>query len=265
MRYIRIFLLHFQDTLEHRSQAFVWFLLSLVNPLVYLLFWKAAIVNQSIAGSFVSLNFIASYYFLFLIAGSLLIAHIEEDVSYWDIKQGGLVKYLLKPYSYFWMKLYLEIPWRITMTIFSAISLLLFAGIFGNFFEIKMTFSILFPIILMCFLGFAISYVFKMIIGIITFWIIDYGGLHQLVMVATLIFAGFVMPIDFYSPVLKSITLWTPFPYMIYYPVIAALGRLEAVEIYRVLFYQILWVVLLAVVYKQLWKQGVKKFTGIGQ
>ncbi len=132
MRILRIVALHFQQALQYRSRSFLWFLLALLNPAIYLLFWRAAINSGHIIGTKVIFNDIASYYLLVVIAGALLIAHVEEDVAMIDIKQGELVKYLLKPYSYFWMKFIEEIPYRVIQGTYGWIGLLIMLLIFGN-------------------------------------------------------------------------------------------------------------------------------------
>jgi len=122
MRYLRIFSIYFQDAFVQKSRSFVWFLLSLTGPFMFLLFWTGAKVTKN-AGF--NLSAISSYYFLLTIASSLLMAHIENEVGIIDIHEGGLVNYLLKPFSYFWLKFFLEIPWRILQSIMGGIVFLL--------------------------------------------------------------------------------------------------------------------------------------------
>src|SRR5689334_7180600 len=100
MRYFRIFLLHFQQAFALRSRSLVWFGISLFNPVTFLIFWTGAYNEKSTLFAGWNLSYVSTYYFLLVIASSLLIVHIEEDISYWDIQQGGLSRYLLKPFSY---------------------------------------------------------------------------------------------------------------------------------------------------------------------
>src|SRR5579859_7403905 len=99
MRYIRIFLLHIEHVFEGRSRAFVWFLTSIIYPLLMTLFWKSATNGgKSIAPGW-NYSSLVSYYLFTTIAFAFLISHIEEDVSRLDIKEGKLVSYLLRPFS----------------------------------------------------------------------------------------------------------------------------------------------------------------------
>ena len=265
MRILRIVALHFQQALQYRSRSFLWFLLALLNPAIYLLFWRGAIHSGHIVGTPVVFSEIASYYLLVVIAGALLIAHVEEDVAVVDIKQGGLVKYLLKPYSYFWMKFIEEIPYRIIQGAYGWMGLLIMLLIFGNILKVVGDpIQILYAICITV-AAFFLSFVFKMIIGIVTFWIDDFSGLQQLMFVLISLFAGFIQPIEYFHPILRSIALVTPFPYMIYYPVVAWTGALPVSEALPILLIQLTIIGVFSCIYMVLWKKGVKEFTGVGQ
>lgn len=265
MRYVRIFLLHFQEAFDNKGRSFVWFLVPLVNVFVLLLFWIGAFHEK---GNFIqnwSLSSVSSYYFLLLIASSLLMAHIEEDVARKDIQQGELTKYLVKPFSYFWFKFYEEIPWRIIQGFFGIILLIGTFIIFGNFIKMNLSLEGIIIVSFIAILGFFISYIFKMIVGISALWITDYSGFEQLIGIMTLIFAGFVIPIDFFPVWLKTTAYILPFSYMIYFPIIAFTGKLAAFELLRIIVIQAMWVLILTFIYRFLWQKGIRKFTAVGQ
>jgi len=73
MRYVKLFLLGFQDMLSDRSRLLVWFLIGVISPLILLTFWRG---TKGVAGW--TPNEISSYYFLVIVAGALLISHHEE-------------------------------------------------------------------------------------------------------------------------------------------------------------------------------------------
>ena len=73
------------------------------------------------------------------------------------------------------------------------------------------------------------------------------------------------MPIDLFPPLMQKIALATPFPYMVYYPLVAFQGKLSIFELLKVISVQAIWLAALLLVYKWMWRSGIKKFTGIGQ
>lgn len=265
MRYVRIFALHFQQAFALRSRSVVWFFIALVNPIIYFLFWRGAYAgNQTLFAQW-DLSSIATYYFLLVIAGSLLIVHIEEDVAHWDIQQGGLSRYLLKPFSYIRSKFFEELPWRIIQGIFGIIIFTAFWLLFGSFVSVARTLPSILLAACIVFFGYIISFLFKMIVGISALWFTDYSGLQQLVEAVLFIFAGMLMPLEFLPNIVRQIAFSLPFSYIIYFPLLAFQGKLTVLASLRTIGIQIVWIMILAGVYQVLWKKGVRLFTGIGQ
>src|SRR3990167_5987280 len=142
MKFLKIFLLHFEGLFEHRFRSFIWFLIPVINMLPMILFWTLATkTNQNISWSMRSLN---SYYLILIIAMAMLTSHIEEDVADIDIKQGELTRYLMKPFSYYWIKFFEEIPYRILQGFYGVVFLLVLSTLFSNFFQINLSVNMVF-------------------------------------------------------------------------------------------------------------------------
>lgn len=257
-------MLHFESAFEYRSRSFVWFLITLLNPLIYLLFWRGSVLTTSSSAQ-ISFSEIFSYYLFLILVGALLTVHIEEGVALIDIKEGGLSKYLLRPVSYFWMKFFEEIPFRIIQSLYAFIILVcIHLFLKGNAFGVFNTTRII-QVVLIVLCAFFISFIFKMLLGLSAFWFVDYHGLHEFVNVLFFIFGGFVIPIFYFNPMLRSISSVLPFAYMIYYPVRVLQGALRGKDAWQIIGIQIFWLVSLSILYQWAWRKGVKKFTGIGQ
>src|SRR3989338_1849411 len=263
IEHLKIILLQFEHIIEHRARSFVWFLLALINPLILILFWRGA--SQENIASQISLPELTAYYFFLIFGVTFLMAHIEEDVAYYDIKQGNLVRYLLRPISYYWIKFYEEIPYRILQGFYGIIAVTTLFLFFGKFVSINLTpFSLILSIII-ALLAFFISYTFKMVIGILAFWFTEVGGLFDMVEVIIVVFGGFILPISLMPDFLKNLASHLPFSYMVYYPVFALMGKFKLPQLLEIILIQIFWILLLVTFYKILWIKGVKKFTGVGQ
>lgn len=265
LRYVRIFLLNLEQALEHRGRSFVWFLIAFFNSLFYFVFWHGAFKTGSVVDTSITASSIASYYFLLVIAGAFLVVHIEEDVAYWDIQQGGLSRYLTKPFSYYWSKFIEEIPWRIVQGVFGVLAFVLLSNLFGQLVILEQRPLFILATFLLFLMAYLISFTYKMIIGVSTFWFTDYHGFHQMTTVLLFIFAGFVIPVEFLPGLLKQIALALPFPYMIYYPIRAMQGLLDSSILAQTFAVQIAWFIGLLLVYRVLWHRGVREFTGVGQ
>lgn len=265
MRYFRIFLLHLQYAFELRSLSLVWLLITFLNVWFYLLFWQGSIRSEGISPGDMTLADISTYYLLLMIAGAFLGSHADEDIAYRDIKQGFLVAHLLRPFPYIKKKFIEEIPWRIIQ---GAFGLVVFMGSM-IFFHINVRLvsdwqGIVLAVIIVSFAYF-ISFLWSMILGLSALWITEYSGLQQLTTVVTIILAGYLVPVNFLPAGMRAAAEMLPFSYMAYYPVRAAQGALALHESLRIIGIQSLWLVFFLFCYAHLWKNGIKRFTGVGQ
>lgn len=258
MRYIRVFILYMNNVLEYRARAFVYFLMSLINPIILIIFWRS--VNTSFSGTDID-----SYYMLLIIATGLLIAHIEFEVGVVDIKQGGLSPYLLKPFSYIALQFLLELAYRLMRSSFSVVAVIIISVGFGMFIQISNNPVVLFLSLLIAFLAYVLSFFYKITLALIAFWIEEIQGIFEISDVALIVLAGNVMPISLYPVILKNIALVLPFSYMIYFPVIAIQGKLPVLQLMQIIGIQCIWIFIFWVLYKIMWTNGIKKFSGIGQ
>jgi ABC-2 type transport system permease protein len=260
MRHWKIFILNFERVLEYRGTIFVWFLISLFHPLLYLLFWVQVLPNIPSVGVFS----IQTYYLLFIIAGGFLFIHVESD-SNEDIRQGGLSAFLLKPLSYFWFKFYSELPWRLIQGFFGVISIVSLVQFFGVSLALHFNFTSITIALCTWILGYFLMFYFKMFILLSALWFTDTGGLKQLTEVIVLILCGFIVPISFFPQWLKTVALFSPFPYMIYFPVLSLMQGHEMTEWIKVLIFQLGWLCIFIGLYGYMWKKGIRTYTALGQ
>lgn len=264
-KYIKIFLLYFQNLLEHKGRSFVWFLLSILGPFIFLLFWKGASAGNNTIPAQWTYAAISTYYFLLISAGSLLVSHIEGDIAIHDIQEGRLAMYITKPFPYYLLMFFEEIPWRIFQGFLGIILSILLITIFKANFNLTNDLLTIFLAFLSAGFAYFISFTFKMILAFTAFWLIDISGFFQLMQVIMLVFGGFLIPLELLPDSLHKISLFLPFAYIVYFPVTILQGKYDLITTFRILLTQIFWLLLLAFLYRKIWRAGLKKFTGVGQ
>ncbi len=265
MRSLRIFSLHFQQIFEYRSRSFVWFIKAAISPLISLVFWIGVLRGSNSLPPEWTFSTITSYYFILIIATALLTAHIEEVVAKEDIQEGRLVKYLLKPFSYFWTNFFIETPFRVLQGSMAIVASLLLIFLFKVNFAFSNDATVLLLSFVISILAYFLSFLFKMIIGLLAFWLIDTHGFYQMVDAVLLVFAGYIIPINLLPKYLENLSYILPFSYMIYFPITAFQGKYGVLNLFQIISFQIIWLLIFYVIYKFLWKEGIKKFTAIGQ
>lgn len=264
MAIINIALLHFQQVFHHRLRSFVWFLIPLLNNLILILFWRGAL-SHTAAGTGWTMPAITAYYFLLTIAGSLLSSHIEEDVALYDIQYGELTKYLTRPFPYYWIKFIEEIPYRILQGFYGVILVILFTFFFGTVVRLSSDPVIVLSCLIMCVLAFFLSFTLKMNLGMSAFWFKDSRGFFELITIVMIVFSGGIIPIHFLPTSLKTLSYALPFAYTAYFPIMAIQGQYSYLEVVRLIGMQALWLAVLVLFNRFLWREGIKQFTAFGQ
>lgn len=264
-RYFNIFTIYSQEALEVKSLSVVWFLTTLIGPLLMLIFWGGATSAQG--GKILGWNFsnFATYYLLIALAGSLFTSHIENKVANDDIKNGDLTNFLLKPVSYLKMCLLDELPWRMIQGTFAITAIILIFLLTKGLVQFTTSpFNLLLAIV-MVILAYWISFLFKVCMGLLAFWFTEINGIMLIFEIVLTICGGIIIPLAFLSPSLQSLFNITPFPYMIYYPVLSLLGKLETNYQLMIIGIQVIWLVVFYFLHKVLWTTGVKNYTAIGR
>lgn len=256
MKWLRMLGLYFERVFEYRLRSFIWLLLPLTNNMTLILFWSGAGMNTSA---------ISTYYILMTIGGLLTTSHVEFEVSDIDIKQGQLVNYLTKPISYYWVNFFSEVPYRVLQAIYATViigSLLMF---FPH--ALKITLNPLhIPLVALIFiLGYLLSFTFKLSLAYLSFWFKDIHGLMELVTIIIIIFSGGVMPLPWYPQILQTISNILPFAYSGYYAIIALQGTVPLFGLFNIILIQGIWLGVLLLINRTLWKNGIKEFTAVGQ
>jgi ABC-2 type transport system permease protein len=256
MKWLRIIGLHFERTFEYRVKSLLWILIPIANNLTLILFWS---------GSGQNMSYITTYYVLMTIGGLLLTSHVEFEVAEYDIKQGQLVNYLMKPVSYYWMNFIGELPYRVLQSFYAFIIIGTFMYMFKGTLAISLN-PWHFPLVLVIFiLGYLLSFTFKLSSAYLSFWFTEIRGVYELITIAYIVLSGGIMPLHWYPPVIEKITHVLPFAYSAYFPIIALQGGVPLHGLISIIAVQCLWLFVLLLVHDKMWKEGIKQFTAVGQ
>lgn len=206
-----------------------------------------------------------TYYFLLTIAGSLLTSHIEEDVAVYDIQYGDLVRYLTKPFPYFWIKFIEEIPYRILQGFYGILLMTGFIVFFHGSIAVTHEPLILGLTAITMVLAFFLSFTMKMNWGLSAFWFKDSRGFFEFLTIVIIIFSGGIVPLYLLPAALRTLSNFLPFAYMMFFPIIGMQGQLTVSQLGQVIAVQIMWLCLFVAINRFMWRRGIKQFTAFGQ
>lgn len=230
-----------------------------------ILFWKGATGGGKIIANGWSFSYLTTYYFLVIIGNAFLMSHIEEDIGVLEIQEGNLSPFLLRPFSYYLTHLFDELPYRVMQGLYGIISLIIFFVFLNKSLMFTQPLIGIILSIIIAINAYFLSFTFKMLIGFMAFWLTEIKGLFEVLEVILTVFAGYLLPIALLPDWLSTIAYYLPFPYMLYFPIIAFEGKLASLELIKIVITQIGWLVILGIVCRTLWNFGVKRYSGLGQ
>lgn len=230
-----------------------------------LVFWSGATKAQG--GSIMGWDYsnFATYYLLIALAGSLFTAHVENSVATDDIKNGELTNYLLKPISYLKITFLNELPWRFIQGTLAITTIILISVAASGLIQITTSPLGIILAVFATILAYFISFLFKMCLGLLAFWLTEINGVLLIFEIIMDICAGIIIPLVFLPSLLQTFFNFLPFAYMIYYPILSLLGKLTTQQQLMTIGAQIVWLAVFYILYKFLWNQGIKKYTAVGR
>lgn len=104
-----------------------------------------------------------------------------------------------------------------------------------------------------------VSYGFRALYNLGSFWLLDHRGTMLLAIGAANLFSGFILPIRFFPPWLEAIARSTPFPSMVQIPVDIFTGRAAGPDVVVALATQLGWAVVLALAARGVFALGVRR------
>jgi ABC-2 type transport system permease protein len=108
-------------------------------------------------------------------------------------------------------------------------------------------------------LAIVVSFAFRAMYNIVTFWTTDHRGALLLGGIAVNLFSGFLIPVAFFPDWLAAIANATPFPSMIQLPIDIFIGRAVGIDVLRTLAVQLAWAAALLFAAERLFAFGVRR------
>jgi ABC-2 type transport system permease protein len=245
----------------YRAEILIW-MLSGTIPLIMMAVWigKAQAEGGQLGG-FSSTDF-AAYFLAAWVSGQLTVAWVAWEMDF-AIRQGTFSNKLLRPINPFWEYFMQHFTERFVRGPF--LVLVLVAGVLlipGT--RLVGSLAHLAVYALAISLAFAVRFLIAYCIGLCCFWLENATALDELYFVLSIMLAGSFAPLEFYPVWLRPVLEYLPFPYIVYYPAQILLGKLEWLEIGRVLLVQLVWLGLALGLFAVLWKAGRKRYGAVG-
>lgn len=246
-----------QEGLYYRFDLLLYIFNYIVEITVYTFVWLA-IYNSGNQVADMTFQEITTYYILVISLNPIIFWGINEIMGE-AIREGEILRELLNPISYFNYYFGIRIGELIEAAIVGILTFVICSIIFKVLLPSGLLNFIFF--IFLIFLAIVVVYFFELILGVIAFYTDSIWGIEMFKRAILSIFSGMIAPITLFPEFLQKIANFLPFKDCIYTPVNIYFGKLETVEILQVLLKQCIWIAILYIIAKLLFKKAIKNIT----
>ena len=251
----------FAHNSAYRAEIVVWMLSGAV-PLIMLAVWigKARVAGGSVEG-FTAPDF-AAYFLAAWIAQQWTVAWVAWEVSN-EIRLGTFSPRLLRPLDPIWdfaaghvTERFVRLPFMVVVV---GAGLLLMPGT-----RLTPDAPHALAFFVCIWLAFAMRFVLAYATGLLSFWFDQATALDDFYYLIAAFLTGGFAPLSFYPPAVRAAVEWTPFPYLVYYPVRVLTQPVSGAEILRVFAMQLLWLAAFWCIRMLLWRRGLRRYGAVG-
>lgn len=264
-RHLIIFSASLQNEFVYRLNFILWRFRNVLRLLMTYFLWRGIFTNQSEVFGY-GQGEILTYVFLILIVVSIVMSAPSGDNIGSEIANGDLSNYLVKPINY--------LRYWFTRDLASKALNLSFNALEVSVLWLWLRPDIKLPSDLLTWLGFMLSMViaigiyffFSVGLRLIAFWtpenIWPIAFLTYVLLETT---SGAVFPLDILPQNIQTALQFTPFPYLIYYPIAIFLGKIQGLEMLRILIQASIWLFITYKVTFFVWQKGLKVYGAEGK
>ncbi len=251
-----LFATYYAYMLEYRAELFIW-VLSNSLPFILMGAWLKASENGGFG--ITSLEFVRYFLAVFIVRQFNIVWVI------WDFEKelisGQLSHRLLQPIDPFWHHLIGHIAERWARFPLIIFLIILFFILYPQSFWIpSWTTGLLTSLVVA--IAFLLRFTIQYDFALFAFWTERASAIEQLWFMAYLFLSGVIAPLEVFPPLVRDIAMWTPFPYMVYFPAAILVGK--AVNIGQGLGVMAGWLIVASVLNRWLWRKGIKQYSGMG-
>lgn len=263
-KYWHVVKIGFANTLVYRVNFFVRTAFSLIPLLATIYLWRAVYRGKSTSVAGYSLAGMTSYYLLVTIVDTLTAVNEDDWQIAADIKDGNISQFLLKPIDYLAYRLCLFFSGRIIFTAVSILPVGLFIFCMRQYMVAPPNALALACALLATLLTALLQFFMSYTMALAAFWLLEVSTLIFIVFAFEYLAGGHLFPLNILPPAIAHALNFTPFPYLLFFPVSVYLGEVKGTALWQGLGLEAGWTLFFYLLARLVWSRGIRKYSAVG-
>ncbi|MEO1376308.1 MAG: ABC-2 family transporter protein [Cyanobacteria bacterium J06635_10] len=247
---------YYAHMVEYRAELILWVLTGSL-PIIMMGIWTEAAQGGQFGLS--STDF-AHYFIAVFLVKQLIMVWVIWDFER-EVVEGKLSPRLLQPLDPVWHHVTSHLSEKVARMPFAIFLIILFFALYPQAFWIP-SFTELILFFLAGAMAFALHFMIQYTLAMLAFWTERASSLQDFWFIFYLFLSGNVAPLEVFPETIREIASFTPFPYLIDFPVSIIIGL--PTDITRGFLSILGWFLIFLGINRILWRQGLKKYSGMG-
>jgi ABC-2 type transport system permease protein len=241
---------------EYRAEIFLW-ALSGSLPLILMGVWIQAAQSGNFA---LNPTEFARYFFVVFLVRQFTIVWVIWEFER-EINEGKLSFRLLQPLDPAWHHVSQHLSEKMARLPFIIGFVFLFFSLYPQAFWLPSLGSLLLSILAII-LAFALRFLIQYTFSMLAFWTERANAIENFWFLFYIFLSGVVAPLTVFPEGFRAFLLWTPLPYLIYFPVALLIGLpINVRQGFLVIF---AWGIIFFILNRWLWRKGLRHYSGMG-
>lgn len=252
-----LLMIYYAYMVEYRAELILW-VLSGSLPLILMGVWIKA-SQQGGQFGLSSVDFARYFLTVFVVRQISVVWVIWEFEK--EVVEGKLSPKLLQPLDPVWHHVAAHLAERVARIPFAILLIILFFVLYPESFWLPNLGQILL-FSLAASLAFILRFIIQYTFAMFAFWTERANALENFWYLFYLFLSGLIAPLEVFPADVREVVLFTPFPYLIDFPVSILVGL--PVNIGRGFLSLLVWIIIFLVANRLLWRAGLKRYSGMG-
>lgn len=255
------FYLSLLNWLQYRVGMIFWFIVRVVEPLIYISVWSSIANNNGGTVNGLTVGNIAAYYIAIMVVNQMTFLGL---IGLWGyrVKTGALSSFLLRPVSIFHRDLANLLANKAITLTFIVPTVVILTLLFLP--KLNTTPRNIIGFIVALVISFCLRFILESVVGMLAFWFTQMEAVERLYSVTLFFFSGRIAPLLLLPVWMQNIADVLPFRWMLSFPVELLLGRLSMEETLVGFFVQLVWIAMIGLLLRFVWRAAVRRYSAVG-